>query len=335
LTTRSKTPLNRLPLRSPAGLQFWAFFSHRGDRVFTGGPDSQICVWDTNRLELSGSIETNLSLISTADLHPVQDWLALGHQEMVYVWDLDRTEAITAITTQHRQRISAVRFTSDGQSILSASDDGSVWLHDLTTGKPVGRLKRFGRGTNRIHNLAVAKDAPYFGAVHQRGVDVWTRDLNEVFHLDGLYYHGGKGQEDLAFAGSKLWISFRSAPHLCVWDLKTKQPEVLHADLFWDDIYAKQYKQQYIARPLHTLAFGQQASHLAFSPDETLVAVGLRDTLLLIDSTSCEIVHQWRVPTVDNEKYPSSPVGRLTFSPDGRLLSSLAARGRIWFWLVP
>jgi WD40 repeat protein len=335
LRTDYQTPLNGLPLRSPDGLPFWAFFSHSGDRIFSGGQGSQIWIWDTKRLELSGSIETNLSLIPQADLHPVQDRLAISHEETIYLWDINRVEAVAIIKTEHRQRISAVRFTGAGQLILSASQDGTVRLNDATTGKPVGRLKRFKRGQNYIHGLAVARDGSYFGAVHQHGVDVWTSDLNDVFHLEGYYYHGGKGQEDLAFSGSKLWVSFRSPPHMCVWDLKNNQQRVLHAEVFGNDIYCKHYKQQYIAKPLHKLEFGQQANHLAFSPDEKLVAVGLRDALLLIDSVSGKIVHRWRVPPLDNEKYPSSPISRLCFSTDGRLLSSMAGQGCIWVWSVP
>jgi hypothetical protein len=167
-------------------------------------------------------------------------------------------------------------------------------------------------------------------------VDVWTSDLQDIFHLDGLHTHGGKGQEDLALPddGQQLWVAFRAAPQLCVWELKNSQEFALHTEIFWDDIYSKHYSQQHIPKPLHTFELGQQGSHLAFSPDEALVAVGLLDELLLIDRKSYQVVHRWKVPLGD-EPYRRSPVGRLCFSRDGRLLSSMTGWGGIWVWSVP
>lgn len=69
-----------------------------------------------------------------------------------------------------------------------------VRVSETRTGKLLGRAKRIDAG---IHGLAASQDGALLGVVHDEGVQVWNRDLQDVFYLEGKYYHGGKLQSDL------------------------------------------------------------------------------------------------------------------------------------------
>jgi hypothetical protein len=133
-----------------------------------------------------------------------------------------------------------------------------------------------------------------------------------VFRFDGLYYHGGVGQSDLAFSarGNDLWVTFRQAPHLRIWNLDGP------GDVPW-----------------HTADLGGPAFELAFSLDEKLVAVALYDEIVLLLAETRTEIARWKAP--DGSERQKSAVSGLSFSPDGRRLTSTDVAGGIWVWPVP
>jgi WD40 repeat protein len=148
--------------------------------------------------------------------------------------------------------------------------------------------------------------------VYFRGVRVWGSDLVDLFHRDGLYYHGGEGQSDLALSGDgqTLCVAFRREPCLRVWDLRIPDPE-----------------------PVRTLVPGGPAFGLALSPDEKLVAVALHQEIVLVRAATCEIVCRWQAP--NGTERLQGWVHGLSFSPDGRLLASTDVAGGVWVWPMP
>ena len=288
---------------------WWSAFSHDGRRLYTCGGDPHIWAWDLSTAKLAARIKTELDALLGPDLHPSLERVAAGGGDgTVRVWDIEAGREVLS-AGRHQGAVSAVRFADAGQTLASAGVDGTVRLSDADSGARAGRLKRLG---SRVHGLAACRTAPRFGAVFFRGVRVWGGDLRDIFRLDGLYYHGGEGQSDLALPGDgdSLWVAFRKEPYLRVWDLRTPGQG-----------------------PVRTLDPGGPAFELAFSQDEKLVAVALYREIVLVRAATCEVVARWQAPN-GTERHQDAVHG-LSFSPDDRLLASTDAAGGVWVWPVP
>jgi WD40 repeat protein len=288
---------------------WWSAFSHDGGRLHTCGGDPGIWVWGVRTSRLVHRITTGLDALLGPDLHPSFDRLAAGGGDgTVRVWDLEEGRELLS-AARHRGAMSAVRFVDGGRTLASAGVDGTVRLTDVAAGKRIGRLKRLG---SRVHGLAACRTTPRYGAVFFRGVRVWGDDLLDLFRFDGLYYHGGEGQSDLALPGDggTLWVAFRKEPYIRVWDLRTPGQG-----------------------PVRTLDPGGPAFGLAFSHDEELVAVALYREIVLVRAATCEVVSRWQAPN-GTERLQDAVHG-LSFSPDGRLLASTDVAGGVWVWPVP
>jgi uncharacterized protein (TIGR02996 family) len=300
-------PLNGPGMRMPRTAA-WASFSHDGARIYTCGDDPHIWVWNATGFRLERRIKTALPSLYGPALHPTLDHLAAGGADgTVRIWDLSSGKELLC-PERHNGPASPVCFADGGKALASAGTDGTVRLTEVASGKRIGRLKRLG---SDIHGLAAARTGLRLGAVHFRGVRVWDQDLQDLFRFDGLYYHGGEGQSDLALPGSgkDLWVTFRQEPGLRIWNLDRP------------------------GDPPHTADLGGPAFELAFSPDEKLVAVALYDEIVLLLAETRTEIGRWRAPH-GTERWRSSVCG-LSFSPDGRLLTSTDVAGGIWVWPVP
>jgi WD40 repeat protein len=287
---------------------WWTAFSHDGRRLYSCGCDPDIWVWDVTTFKLQRRIRTEVKAIHGATLHPTADRIAAGSWDgVIRVWDLENgAEVLRA--ARHKQGVSAVRFVARGDLLASASGDGTVRLSDAATGQGVGKLKRLG---SHVHGLAGARLAKRYGSVYYKGVRVWDEHLRDLFCFNGLYYHGGAGQSDLALPGSGevVWVAFRSNPPLRAWRLVGEEPQSIAA-----------------------MDLGGPAFQLAFSPDERLLAVALHREIVLVRPEVRDVVARWAAPN-GSERYQGAVAG-LSFSPDGRLLASCDVTGGLWVWRV-
>jgi WD40 repeat protein len=308
MTPSPLQPVSGPNMRTPRSA-WWSAFSHDARRLYTCGGDPSIWVWDIGTSRLVHRITTGLDALLGPDLHPSLARLAAGGSDgTVRVWDLEAGRELLS-AARHCGAVSAVRFVADGRTLASAGVDGTVRLTDAASGNRIGRLKRLGSG---VHGLAACRTTPRYGAVFFRGVRVWGDDLRDLFGFEGLYYHGGEGQSDLALPGEggTLWVAFRKEPYIRVWDLLTPSPG-----------------------PVRTLDPGGPAFGLALSHDEKLVAVALYHEIVLVRAATCQVVSRSQVPN-GTERLQDAVHG-LSFSPDGRLLASTDVAGGVWVWPVP
>jgi uncharacterized protein (TIGR02996 family) len=309
--THRLLPLNRADMRMPPlGGPCCVSFSHDGRFIYTCGADPHIWIWDSNTYQLCDRIETALDRLNGPVHHPAREQIAAGGVDgTVRIWDIE-TRAEVLCVKRHSEPVTAACFVNEGRILASGSNDGTVRLSDATTGRPVGRLKRL-RG--KILKLAAAAKGWTLGAVHERGVRIWNSQLEDLFRFDGVYYHGGDLQSDMAIVGDgpSVWVTlWGREPFLRIWSLARPAPVQL---------------------PAITLSEG--AFMVAFSRDERLAALALRHEVLLVDPHHQIILARWAVPCGTQRLL--GPPGAFAFSPDSRRLISADIAGGIWVWPLP
>jgi uncharacterized protein (TIGR02996 family) len=307
--THRLLPLNGADMRMPEMVS-WVSFSHEGQFIYTCGSDPHIWIWDSNTYELCDRIKTELDHLYGPVLHPTREQIAAGGSDgTVRIWDVgQRAEILCA--QRHAKPVTAVCYVDEGQLLASGSDDGTVRLTETKSGARVSRLKRLGA---RVLALSAPTTGQMVGAVHERGVRVWDAELNDRLRFDGLYYHGGDLQSDLAFFnnGVSVWVTFWGRnTYLRIWLLAGPAPELLPAAQLSAGVYK-----------------------MTVSRDEKLAALAFYREIVLIDTHTQGILAQWAVPC-GTERHQGPP-SDLAFSPDGRRLISADRTGGIWVWTVP
>src|SRR5207248_419416 len=76
-----------------------------------------------------------------------------GSRYLVRLWEADGGKEVRSLR-EHRGDVSAVLFTPDGRSLLSAGMDGAVILWDVRTGKELRRMTH----TGGVYGAAVSPD---------------------------------------------------------------------------------------------------------------------------------------------------------------------------------
>ncbi len=292
MINNNRNPVN-WPFQSPEGIAIWFFFSHDGTRLYSGGISPKVWIWDVERRELCGEIDSGNEHVLSASLHSSKDWLAGTCGDHLCVWDMQTYQEILRTESQ----VSPLWNVHFCETVLACSRrDRKIRLFDANSGKKVGRLQPV---VTPIHGVSATPDGQRLGAIHYSGTHVWDRVGNELLYFPGYYTHGGASQSDITFRqnGQQVWVTFRGGPHLRVWNLETTPPQLLlETDL------------------------GGPAYHLAFSRDEQLVAVSLWREVVVLHSESFEILDRWEIPP---QLHPGNGVGMICFSPDHRLLGTV------------
>lgn len=254
-------------------------------------------------------------------------------------------------TGGHMALIRSIAFTPDGKQLVSASNDKTIRVWDLATGKTVRTIRgEIGPGhPGKIYAMALSPDGKWlaaggWGAAGYGGKNAEVGDIRLFDFASGRLVTRLKGHKDvvhaLAFSpnGTKL-ISGSSDKTAIVWDVAARKP--LHPPLrgHTAEIYAVGFTQggaQVVTGSLdHDLRLwrvsdgrkiarmqghGDKVRSLAIAPDGTIASGDFSGEIRL-----------WNGSTGMFRKTlarQASEVGSLSFSPDGKsVLSGVGTTG--------
>lgn len=97
--------------------------------LFTATSDAEVKIWDLEKAELLHSVQTHDSTLAGLIVSPKGDRFAtFDRNGGVKVWD---TQAKLLRSWELRMPVATVAFTPDGQHLLSANGDGTVYMLEL------------------------------------------------------------------------------------------------------------------------------------------------------------------------------------------------------------
>jgi WD40 repeat protein len=127
------------------------------DWLATSGNDGALCVWDLEARDKNLTLEAGVTAVA---FDPTGRYLAAGtfsqNGQSVIVWDFEKQEKVFDLPGHH-DRINAVAFSPDGSWLVSASDDSTVRIWNVLTGRLVV-ARQFDAA---VQSLTFSKDGQY------------------------------------------------------------------------------------------------------------------------------------------------------------------------------
>ncbi len=215
-------------------------FNARGDRLISSGADGTVRIWDLSGQMLQVlSTEEDQRLLGL-DAHPTRDWIMVGGGQNLFLWDLEgkRLQTLPA----HDQAIADAAFSPQGQTIATASIDGSVKLWQIDSDSkltPTGSITNY---SSPIHRISFSPSGNRLAASREDGmIQVWNLDHNARNTAISAILSGHRGSiVALGFGGmDDRLISGGHDGRLMIWDL-TEILEITEID------YACAWVQDYL-----------------------------------------------------------------------------------------
>ena len=126
-------------LDHPGGATSLVFGLDRG-RLYSGGYDGKVRVWDLAGRRQAASLSGAEGTIWTLDLSPDGTRLAAaGEDRVIRIHRLDAPASPIALGG-HERNVWEVRFSPDGRNLASGSFDATARIWDVATGRPVRTL---------------------------------------------------------------------------------------------------------------------------------------------------------------------------------------------------
>ena len=189
----------------------WAFSADA--RVLASASDD-LAIWDAS----SGALLTSISQpswVSALGFHHDASFIATGHDDgSIGYWDAPGHHAIFEKTlTFHKKAISAVAVSPNGKLLAAASEDKTISVWDLATGKYIGCLAGH---TDRVPALAWHPSSKYLVSA---GWDTTARIWDAATLQPVILFNSHATQVNaLAFSRDGRWLACAdSAQTIHVW----------------------------------------------------------------------------------------------------------------------
>ncbi|MCS6897854.1 MAG: hypothetical protein NZM29_07760, partial [Nitrospira sp.] len=127
------------------------------DWLATSGSEGALCVWDLEARDKLLTLEAGVTALA---FDPSGRYLAAGtyrqDSQVVVMWDFEKQEKVFELPGHH-DRVHAVSFSPDGSWLVSASEDCTVRVWNVLTGRLVV-ARQLGAA---VHSLAFSADGKY------------------------------------------------------------------------------------------------------------------------------------------------------------------------------
>jgi WD40 repeat protein len=302
-------------------------FSNDNQRVYVASNDGKVTTWDIERGQM---VEDRILAFPTVRqvvyspngrfIAAVADDDSLGH-----VFNAQTHKQI-AVLNGHEGRIFSIAYRSDSRLIATAGIGGDVLIWDTNTFELADTLST---NEDRIYSVAFSPNPNVLAVGGESFIRLWhLRNKQELLALDN-----GKTVWGLAFSPDGSLIAAPSG----LWDAFERTKLDVNIGEFVaiamspnSDLLATTEKfipiEPNRVRPAWQGFVGANNTKIGFSPDGTLVAMAINNSIQIID-----VETQLVIATLDGH---NSNISSLAFSPDGTKIVSGGLDATIRQWAI-
>jgi WD40 repeat protein len=300
------------PLRHSTDYSVMAVaFSRDGKIILTGASFGGVHLWSAATGAPLGKLEGAEDRVYSLAVSPDGRTVGVGGNATVQLFDLESRQALTAPFFPG-ERVAAVAFTPDGQTLLSADHGGFLRLWSAASGQPAGAAVRH---ADQLRAVAVSPDS---STVLVGGIDglarFWRLPRDKAVGPPFRPFTRGFPVLSAAFSPDGKSLLTASYEGVRQWDARSGRPRghVLSPPALGDLVPSP-------VRGLFPLAPGHPIQYAAYSPDGRTIAGAAWDVsgVTFWDSATETLVG--RLPI-----HPSS-VAAVVYHPDGKTVLTLTA----------
>jgi len=189
-------------------------FSSHGRWLASGSADKTMKVWDVETGRLACTLSDTKG-VATLALSPDGDWLASTTGDTVKIWDVRSARVVRVL--RHSDSVNSVAFSGDGRLLASGSDDSTVKVWEVETGRLVGGPLQHDDAVGAVAfspNGRLIASGGYFRTIKLWSATTWlsvqtllvgsqVKDL--AFNLDGSRLISLGGDGNVKFWESPTW----------------------------------------------------------------------------------------------------------------------------------
>ena len=191
-------------------------FSRDGRKLYSGGDDRTIRIWDVGSLKELASLAGHEQWVSSLALAPDESTLASGSADgTIRIWDLQNLRQIERLTN-HASLVWDVKFAPDGRQLASCGADQCIRLWDTARWREVRVLRGH---LNEVWTLAYS---PNGRLIASSGKDETVRLWSPEVHPPASTKLPVPPETSIAsFSPDGNWFCLQKAREVTVWETRT------------------------------------------------------------------------------------------------------------------